>query len=215
MEGQDMVSNIHWLGHGSFRIEGEGLIIYIDPWELEDGPKADLILITHDHYDHCSPEDVAKIQKEDTAIVTVSAAADKVSGEVTVVAPGDEITVKGIPIAAVPAYNVNKFSSPGNPFHPKESGYVGFILTVEGRRIYHSGDTDCIPEMKSYEADVALLPVSGTYVMTVDEAVEAAGIIKPEIAIPMHVGRGIGALEDAEEFKAKSPVAVEVLSIGG
>jgi L-ascorbate metabolism protein UlaG (beta-lactamase superfamily) len=134
---------------------------------------------------------------------------------VVVVAPGDEITVKGIPITAVPAYNVNKFRSPGNLFHPKDSGYVGFILTVEGRRIYHSGDTDCIPEMESYRAGVALLPVSGTYVMTADEAAGAAGIIKPEIAIPMHVGRGIGALDSAEEFKAKSAVAVEVLTIGG
>ena len=206
-----MVSNIHWLGHDSFHIEGDGLVIYIDPWKLEDGPQADLILITHDHRDHCSPEDVDKIRKKDTVIVTVAAAAAKLSGEIEVVKPSDELTAKGLPISAVPAYNVNKFRSPGVPFHPRESGYVGFILTVGGRRIYHAGDTDCIPEMESIDADIALLPVSGTYVMTADEAIEAVRTINPQIAIPMHIGRGIGSLADAEHFKEKASVPVEIL----
>ncbi len=211
MDVKQMVSNIHWLGHDSFRIKGDGLVIYIDPWQIEDGPKADLILITHDHRDHCSPADVAKVQREDSVIVTVAAAAAKLSGQIQVVKPGDELRVKGIPISAVPAYNVNKFRSPGVPFHPRESGYVGFVVTVEGQRIYHAGDTDCIPEMGSINADIALLPVSGTYVMTADEAVEAAAIIKPQIAIPMHIGRGIGSLADAERFKEKASVPVEIL----
>ncbi len=211
MDVKQMVSNIHWLGHDSFRIKGDGLVIYIDPWQIEDGPKADLILITHDHRDHCSPADVAKVQKENSVIVTVAAAAAKLSGQIQVVKPGDELRVKGIPISAVPAYNVNKFRSPGVPFHPRESGYVGFVVTVEGQRIYHAGDTDCIPEMGSINADIALLPVSGTYVMTADEAVEAAAIIKPQIAIPMHIGRGIGSLTDAERFKEKASVPVEIL----
>lgn len=211
MDVKQMVSNIHWLGHDSFRIKGDGLVIYIDPWQIEDGPKADLILITHDHRDHCSPADVAKVQKEDSVIVTVAAAAAKLSGQIQMVKPGDELRVKGIPISAVPAYNVNKFRSPGVPFHPRESGYVGFVVTVEGQRIYHAGDTDCIPEMGSINADIALLPVSGTYVMTADEAVEAAAIIKPQIAIPMHIGRGIGSLADAERFKEKASVPVEIL----
>ncbi|TET45849.1 MBL fold metallo-hydrolase [Candidatus Aerophobetes bacterium] len=208
-----MVSNIHWLGHASFRIEGNGLVIYIDPWELEDGAKGDLILITHDHHDHCSLEDLAKIQKKDSVIVTVAAAAAKLSGQIEVMRPGDELTVKGIPISAVPAYNVNKFRSPGVPFHPRESGYVGFILTVEGQRIYHAGDTDFIPEMESIDADIALLPVSGTYVMTVDEAVEAVKAIRPQIAIPMHVGRHIGSLVDAKHFKEKASVPVQILPV--
>lgn len=213
MEVKQMVANIHWLGHASFRIEGDELVISIDPWKLEDGPKADLILITHDHPDHCSPGDVAKVQKEDSVIVTVAAAAAKLSGQIEVLKPGDEVTVKGIPIRAVPAYNVNKFRSPGVPFHPQESGYVGFILTLEGQRIYHAGDTDSIPEMESIEVDIALLPVSGTYVMTPDEAVEAVKIIKPQIAIPMHIGRGIGSLDDAEYFKEKASVPVEILAM--
>jgi L-ascorbate metabolism protein UlaG (beta-lactamase superfamily) len=210
-EVRQMISNIHWLGHDSFRIQGDGLVIYIDPWRLGDGPQADLILITHDHGDHCSPADVAKIQQEDTVIVTVSAAAAKLSGQIQVIEPGDDLTVKGVSIRAVPAYNVNKFRSPGVPYHPQDAGYVGFILTVEGTRIYHTGDTDLIPEMASIDVDIALLPVSGTYVMTVDEAVEAAATIQPQVAIPMHVGRNIGALEDAQRFKEKASVPVEIL----
>jgi L-ascorbate metabolism protein UlaG (beta-lactamase superfamily) len=208
---KELVSNIHWLGHDSFRIEGDGLVIYIDPWQLEGGPKADVILITHDHGDHCSPADVDKLKKQDTVIVTIAAAAAKLSGSIKVVKPGDKLTVRGIPISTVPAYNLNKFRSPGVPFHPREANHVGFVITVEGRRIYHAGDTDNIPEMAGIDVDVALLPVSGIYVMTADEAIEAAARIKPEIAIPMHVGRGIGSLSDAESFKEKASVPVEIL----
>ncbi|NOR82806.1 MAG: MBL fold metallo-hydrolase [Ardenticatenales bacterium] len=210
---KELVSNIHWLGHDSFRIEGDGLVIYIDPWKLKGGPKADLILITHDHHDHCSPPDVAQVLTDDTVIVTIQAAADMLPDPVLVVKPGDELTAKGIPIKAVPAYNVNKFRSPGALFHPPEAGHVGFILTVDGRRIYHTGDTDCIPEMSSIEADIALLPVSGTYVMTAEEAVEAAAAIQPQVAIPMHVGGGIGSLADADRFKQAAAVPVVVLSL--
>lgn len=211
MEAKEMVSNIHWLGHDSFRIEGDGLVIYIDPWKIEEGPKADLILVSHDHGDHCSPADVSRVQKKDTVIVTIAAAAAKLSGQIEVVKPGDKVTVKGVLISAVPAYNVNKFRSPGEPFHPREAGHVGFIITVQGVRIYHAGDTDHIPEMGTIDADIALLPVSGIYVMTADEAVEAAASIKPQIAIPMHVGGGIGSPADAEHFKKKASVPVEIL----
>ena len=206
-----MIEKIHWLGHDSFRIEGDGLVIYTDPWKLGEGPKADLILITHDHSDHCSPADVAKIQKEDSVIVTVAAAAAKLSGQIEVVEPGDELTVKGVPISAVAAYNIDKFRSPGVPYHPQDAGYVGFIFTVEGKRIYHAGDTDNIPEMESIDVDIALLPVSGTYVMTADEAVEAAATIQPQVAIPMHIGRNIGSMEDATHFQEKASVPVVIL----
>mgnify|MGYP006289039277 CR=1 FL=1 len=208
-----MLDHIHWLGHDAFRIDGPPTI-YIDPYQLAPGsPPADLILITHDHADHCSPDDVAQIQTDDTIIVTVALAAGKLrTNNLRVVIPGDEITVKGIPIEAVPAYNVNKFRRPGVPFHPPESGYVGFVATVGDQRIYHAGDTDHIPEMAELgRIDVALLPVSGKYVMTVDEAVEATRTIQPRIAIPMHVGRGIGSLADAETFKEKAPAQVVVL----
>jgi len=208
-----MTSNIHWLGHDSFRIEGQGAVIYLDPFKINEGPKADLILITHDHFDHCSPADVAKIQKPETVIVTVAQAATKLSGQIKTVKPGDDFTVKGIAVKTIPAYNINKFRSPGVPFHPKESGYVGFILTVNGLRIYHAGDTDFIPGMKGLGPDIALLPVSGTYVMTAEEAAEAAAAIKPKLAIPMHVGGPVGSLSDADRFKEKATVPVIILPI--
>jgi L-ascorbate metabolism protein UlaG (beta-lactamase superfamily) len=200
-----MIEKIHWLGHDSFRLEGE-VTVYIDPWKLPpNSPKADIILITHDHYDHCSPEDVAKIQKADTVIVTIPAAARKLKGEVKTVKPGDKITVKGIEIEAVPAYNTDK------PFHPKGAGHVGFIVTLGGKRIYHAGDTDFIPEMKGLKVDIALLPVSGTYVMTAEEAAKAADAIKPEVAIPMHYGEIVGSERDAERFKELTSVQVTIL----
>ncbi len=203
-----MVENIHWLGHASFRLEGE-VTVYIDPWKLSpNSPKADLILITHDHYDHCSPEDVAKIQKADTLIVTIPAAARKLKGEVKTVKPGDKITVKGIEVEAVPAYNTDK------PFHPKAAGHVGFIVTLGGKRIYHAGDTDFIPEMKNLKVDIALLPVSGTYVMTAEEAAKAADAIKPEVAIPIHYGEIVGSERDAERFKELTSVNVVILKPG-
>jgi len=208
-----MTSNIHWLGHDSFRIDADGVVIYLDPFQLKEGPQADLILITHDHFDHCSPADVAKIQKPETVIITVAQAAAKLKGQIKAVKPGDELNVKGISIKAIPAYNVNKFRSPGAPFHPKESGYVGFILTVKGLRIYHAGDTDFIPEMKGLGPDIALLPVSGLFVMTAEEAAEAATAIKPKLAIPMHVGGPVGSLSAAERFKEKATVPVMVMPI--
>ena len=213
-EGQAMLERIHWLGHDAFRIDGPQTI-YFDPYKLGKGnPKADVILITHDHSDHCSPGDVAKIQGDDTAIVTVAAAAAKLKGDIRIVKPGDRVTVKGIEVEAVPAYNLNKFRSPGVPFHPQESGYVGFVITLDGQRIYHAGDTDYIPEMADLgEIDITFLPVSGTYVMTTDEAVEAARTINPKVAIPMHIGRGIGSLEAARAFRENAPVEVVILEI--
>jgi L-ascorbate metabolism protein UlaG (beta-lactamase superfamily) len=205
------IAYIHWLGHDSFRIEAPGCVIYIDPWKIHDGPAADLILITHEHHDHCSPEDVAKLQRDDTIIVTIKAAAARLKGDVRVVTPGSELVAKGIPIETVPAYNINKFRSPGVPFHPRQAGHVGFIITVEGQRIYHTGDTDLIPEMASLDVDIALLPVSGTYVMTVEEAAKAAATIQPKVAIPMHIGEGIGSLQDGERFAEQAPVPVIVL----
>ena len=210
------LERIHWLGHDSFRIDGEGGVLYIDPWQLGEDPlKADIILITHGHQDHCSPEDVAKIQGEDTVIVTIKDAAEKLTGLIEIVKPGDALSLKGVEIEVLPAYNLTKFRSPGVPFHPKEQGHVGFLVTVDGQRIYHTGDSDVIPEMSGLEVDIAMLPVSGTYVMTAEEAVEAAEIIQPKVVIPMHVLRGIGSQEDLERFEKMCPCPVAVLPMEG
>lgn len=197
------------VNHASFKIKtNDNKIIYTDPYNIPTSDKADLILISHEHYDHCSPQDIQKIIKPETVIVTVADCQSKLSSvaskikDIKLVVPYKSLEVNGIKIETVPAYNTNKFRSPGMPFHPKENEWVGFIFTVDGKRIYHAGDTDFIPEMKSLQnIDVALLPISGTYVMTPEEAGQAAIAIKPKIAIPMHYAAIIGSDTDAIKFK--------------
>lgn len=201
---QEMAKNIFWLGHDSFRIE-TAKTIYIDPYQISSGPKADLILITHEHFDHCSPEDVSKIQQSGTVIVTEKDSAKKLSGDVRVIAPGESVSLDDVTVVAVPSYNTDK------DFHPKTNAWLGFIVDVEGVRIYHAGDADFIPEMKDFEVDIALLPVSGTYVMTADQAVEAAVAIQPKLAIPMHYGAIVGDEGDALNFKKALEGKIEVL----
>jgi L-ascorbate metabolism protein UlaG (beta-lactamase superfamily) len=200
-----MIDNITWLGHATFRITAEK-VIYIDPWKLKgDMPKADIILITHDHYDHCEPEDVAKIQTDDTVIITTADCARKLSGDVRVVSPGQTVQLDGVNIEAVAAYNTDK------DFHPRTSGWVGFIITVGGQRIYHTGDSDLTDEMKAVRADILLVPVGGTYTMTAEEAAEAANAIGPRWAVPMHYGDIVGSDDDAARFEGLCQVPVKKL----
>ncbi|MCX7913481.1 MAG: MBL fold metallo-hydrolase [Thermodesulfovibrionales bacterium] len=200
-----MVQNIHWLGHDTFKIIGEK-IIYTDPYKIKKKDVADIILVTHDHFDHCVPEDIQKLQGEKTVIVTTADCAKKLSGNVVIVKPGDKVNIEGIEIEAVPAYNTNK------QFHTKEMGWVGYIFKINKQRIYLAGDTDYIPEMKTFkDIDIALLPVSGTYVMTADEAVQAALDINPKIAIPMHYDAIVGTKKDAEKFAEALKGKIEVV----
>jgi L-ascorbate metabolism protein UlaG (beta-lactamase superfamily) len=201
-----LLQHLHWYGHDSFRLD-RPMVIYLDPWRLPPGaPAADLILVTHHHHDHCSPEDVAAIRRPTTRLVANASAAAKLTPPVSIVAPGDRLKVEEVEIEAVPAYNLDK------SFHPKEEAHVGFVLELLGERLYFAGDTDVIPEMSEIRCDVALLPVSGVYVMTADEAVEAARRIRPRLAIPMHYGAGVaGGPEDAATFARSAPVPVVVL----
>lgn len=196
MRGQDaMVEAIHWLGHDCFKITNN-LVIYTDPFNIKKQDKADIILITHEHFDHCSPDDIKKIQTKDTVIVAPADCVSKLTGTVKTIKPNETITVKGITINAIPAYNTNK------RFHQKSRGWVGYIITVNNTRIYLAGDTDYIPEMNLlHNIDIALLPVSGTYVMTAEEAAQAAMAIKPKVAIPMHYGAIVGNIADAKKFE--------------
>ena len=194
---EKILSNLEWLGHDCFRLRAAGKVLYFDPFQLAGEPTpADIILVSHEHFDHCSPEDIAKIKKQSTIIITEPRAAAKLTGNVKTMQPGQTLTLDGFTVQAVRAYNTNK------KFHPQANSWLGFIVTVEGVRIYHAGDTDYIPEMAGYAADIALLPVSGTYVMTADEAAQAALAINPKVAIPMHFGSIVGADADARHFAA-------------
>ena len=189
--------DINWLGHATFMIKGNGKTIYFDPFVLPPSPeKADLILITHDHYDHCDSSKVNMIKKPDTVIITTQNASRKLSGNVRTVKAGDTLTEKGISIQAVPAYNSSK------PFHPKGSG-VGFVIDINGTKVYHAGDTDFIPEMSGIKTDIALLPIGGTYTMDEEDAVKAVLSIKPKIVIPMHYGYIEGTNADTDSFREK------------
>jgi len=195
---------IEWLGHSGFLIQNSK-VIYVDPFEIREGlPKADIILITHGHYDHCSVKDIEKIIQEGTRILVTADAQSKIARFETpvrmeVVTVGEDYDFGSVKVSTVPAYNTDK------TFHTKEEGLVGYVVKTHGVIIYHAGDTDHIPEMEKlsgYNQNfIALLPVSGRYVMTAEEAAEAASVIKPTIAIPMHYGAIVGEKEDAEEFK--------------
>lgn len=204
-----------WLGHDGFRIQ-DGQVIYIDPYQIDTTePKADLVLVTHEHHDHCSLDDLKKIVAPKTVIVANAQSKSQLSElkpkEIKIAKPGDKITVGNVPIEAVPAYNLNKFREPGKVFHPKEDAKLGYVVTINGVRIYHAGDTDHIPEMNNIRADIAFLPVSGTYVMTAQEAAEAVSAINPKVAIPMHYGAIVGGVKDAETFQKLVNCEVKIL----
>lgn len=193
-ETGEMTAKLHWHGHDTFRVDGPP-VVYVDPYQLRAGlPTADLILITHDHSDHCSPADVARLRGPATVVVAPAAAAAMLPAPVVEIAPGDERTLAGVAVRVVRAYNTDK------KFHPKQAGMVGYLFTVGGLTYYHAGDSDHIPEMAGLRPDVALLPVSGTYVMTAAQAAAAAKAIQPKVAVPMHYGSIVGSKDDAATF---------------
>lgn len=202
---------LKWYGHASFALESDK-IIYIDPWKIPaSAPKADLILVTHSHFDHFSVSDINQLKKDGTAIICSSDCASQLSGNVKAVSPGQELEIQGIKVKAVPAYNLAK------AFHPRSSNWLGYILTLDGVTVYHAGDTDFIPEMENLGTiNIALLPVGGKYTMSAEEAARAANIIKADISIPMHYGAGVvGDAKDASRFKELCQVEVRILKEAG
>ncbi len=200
------MATIEWLGHASIRITN-GATVYIDPWKLEgDNPKADLILVSHNHFDHLSAEDIEKLATDKTMILCAKDCLGKIDGEVTGTGVDETHEVAGVTVRTTPAYN------PGKEFHPRANDGLGFLITIGGETIYFAGDTDIIPEMSGLgPVDVALLPVGGTYTMDAKEAAEAADTIKPGRCIPYHWGDIIGTREDAEAFQKLCAFPTEIL----
>jgi len=207
-----MLENIHWLGHDSFRIDGS-VTVYIDPWKLPAGlPAAGLILITHDHHDHLSLPDVEALAGPDTVVVGPPSVTAQVEDLPTVtLAPGETVDARGVPVTGVAAYNLDKYRSPGEPYHPREAAGLGYVFRLDGVRYYHAGDTDAVPEMAAVHCDVALLPVGGTYTMNAEEAAAACDMIDAAAAVPMHYGDIVGGVGDAERFRDLCSIPVTIL----
>jgi len=197
--------SFHWLGHDGFRIIASDKTIYTDPYQLSKAQHyrndADIVFISHNHFDHLSLDDLKHVVAKKSTIVAAKECIEQLkatgAAEVKGVAPGDRLTVQGLPVEVIAAYNTNK------KFHPKADGKVGFVITAGNMRIYHTGDADDIPEMNAAKPDIALVPVSGTYVMTAEEAASAVNQkIRPKkLAIPMHYGSIVGSESDAKKFK--------------
>jgi L-ascorbate metabolism protein UlaG (beta-lactamase superfamily) len=214
MEASMDIHNIHWLGHDSFRLDGT-TAVYVDPWKLPpDAPAADGILVTHDHYDHFSPADIELIAGPQTIIIGPQSVVEQLERDTAIaVTAGETFQCATAVVTAVPAYNIDKFRQPGVPFHPKDAGGLGYVIELDDFRVYHAGDTDLIPEMSGIKCDVALVPVSGTYVMTADEAVLACDTLRADAIVPMHYADIVGTRADAERFKERCSKPVMILPL--
>jgi len=204
-----MSVNLQWLGHASFKICHEDVVIYIDPWKLKDEPhNATMVLVSHDHYDHYSAEDIAKVTGPNTKLIASANVVAK-EGKADAINPGQTIEADNVCVTGVASYNPNK------QFHPKKHNWVGYIIGISSKRIYYAGDTDLTEEMKVLaNIDMALLPVGGTYTMNAADAAEATKHFKPKIAIPYHYGDIVGSEKDAEEFAELAECEVRILKPG-
>ena len=195
-----MLNNIEVLCHSSIRINKEKTI-YIDPFKIDRNYNdADIVFITHDHYDHYSEEDIDKVINEKTIIVIPEELLTKVLKKginkeaIITIEPNKKYMVQGIKFETVPAYNINK------TFHPKENDWIGYIIEINGVKYYIAGDTDITEENKKVKCDVAFVPVGGTYTMNFEEAAQLVNEIQPKVAVPIHYGSVVGTKQDAEKF---------------
>ena len=197
-----MLKEIECLGHSTIKFKGNGKTIYVDPYNLKETKNdADLIFITHNHYDHFSPEDIKKIKNEDTIIITTEDLYTNIlklgfyAINIVTVKPNNNYQIENIKFTTTPSYNLNK------TYHPKENGWVGYIIEIDNIKYYIAGDTDAIEENTKIKCDVAFVPVGGTYTMDFKEAAKLINEIKPKIVVPIHYGSIVGTKQDAEDFK--------------
>ena len=205
-----MIERFTWFKQSAYRWDGDGVTVYIDPWGVPEGaPEADAIFITHAHDDHFQPEEIQRLTKKETQIVAPRDIAADLSGNVQAVSPGDTVEAGGIKAEAVPAYNI---AEDRLDKHPKENGWVGYVLQLGDAICYHAGDTDHLTELETISPQVAFVPIGGTFTM---DASEAAGLIRamsPQLAVPMHYGFIVGTPADADRFRTEAePVKVEIL----
>lgn len=206
--------SIERLGHDWFLIHYKDKEICIDPFKIKENFEADYIFITHNHKDHLSLDDIKKVIKPSTIIIAPNICKEELkefTQEKIFVSQDESKNMKNFNIRTLPAYNTNKFRSPGIVFHAKEVWFVWYVFDFDWTRVYHAGDTDIIPEMKWLSPDIALLPVSGTYVMTAEEAVKSLDLIQPKIVIPMHYDSIVGTKTDAECLKTQTKYEVVIL----
>ncbi len=206
-----MTENIDVFKHNSIRIKTDKGYVYIDPFEMEEEPHdAAFILITHDHYDHFSPESIAKVANDKTVLVvpekmaSKSVEAESYVDKTVTVKPGIYKEIEGLEVETVPAYNQIK------PFHPKSAGWVGYLLRVDGKRIYIAGDTDATKEAKEVKCDIALVPIGGTFTMDAGKAAELVNTLRPDVAIPVHYGAIVGNKEDGKVFASQVDKTIKV-----
>ena len=204
-----MIGDLTWFRQAAFRWEGQGPVVYIDPWGITDPVPADVILITHAHHDHFQPREIDRLRTPTTKLVAPKDVADGLTGDVTPVAPGEVHEVGGLRFETVPAYNI---AEERLDMHPQRNGWVGYLFDYAGRRFYHGGDTDALPELEPITTDVALVPIGGTYTMDAEEAADFVRAMEPGLAVPMHYGYVVCSPSRADVFrKLAAPVPVQVL----
>lgn len=204
-----MLEGVTWFRQAAFRWQGEGPVVYVDPWGVTDDVPADVILITHAHYDHFQPREIERLRTASTRLVAPHDVAAALTGEVTAVEPGLALDVDGLKIETVPAYNTVEERL---DMHPKANRWVGYIFEFSGQTYYHAGDTDALPELESLETDVAMVPIGGTYTMDWQEAAGFVKAMQPGVAVPMHYGFVVCSPSHSGMFKkAADPVEVRII----
>ncbi|MBQ9416926.1 MAG: MBL fold metallo-hydrolase [Clostridia bacterium] len=207
-----MIDRIDVFRQNHIRVRQENREIHVDPFRVEQGTaSADFILVTHDHSDHFSPSDIARVGCRKTTLVVPERMLEKAGvlkdtvGRIVPVRPGQTYTVDGLELETVPAYNV------GKPFHPKSAGWVGYVLILDGQRVYVAGDTDDTPEARAVRCDIALLPIGGTYTMNPAQAAGLANALRPKYVIPVHYGCIVGKEKDGPEFAKRVDPGISVV----